>query len=66
MTAVHSFGPARYGELSRWVVERGIMDPKIEVGAPSVPAWQRTIDFYLRHGSEEVGHRLDLGIKSPE
>ena len=39
--------------------------PDIEVGAPSVPAWQRTVDFYLRHGFEEVGPRLDLSLKSP-
>ena len=38
--------------------------PNIEVGAPSVPAWQRTVDFYLRSGFEEVGPRLDLTIQS--
>jgi GNAT superfamily N-acetyltransferase len=37
--------------------------PDIEVGAPGVPAWQRTVDFYLRHGFEEVGPRLDLRIQ---
>ena len=36
--------------------------PNIEVGAPSPPAWQRTVDFYLRHGFEEVGPRLDLEL----
>ena len=36
--------------------------PNIEVGAPSRPAWQRTLDFYLRHGFEEVGPRLDLDL----
>ena len=30
----------------------------LEVGAPSVPMWQRTVDFYLRNGFEEVGPRL--------
>jgi GNAT superfamily N-acetyltransferase len=30
----------------------------LEVGAPSVPKWQRTVDFYLRNGFEEVGPRL--------
>jgi GNAT superfamily N-acetyltransferase len=30
----------------------------LEVGAPGVPAWQRTVDFYLRNGFEEVGPRL--------
>ena len=34
----------------------------IEVGAPSPPTWRRTIDFYLRHGFEEVGPRLDLEL----
>ena len=38
--------------------------PDIEVGAPGVPTWQRTVDFYLRHGFDEVGPRLDLQIKS--
>jgi GNAT superfamily N-acetyltransferase len=38
--------------------------PNIEVGAPSVPVWRRTLDFYLRHGFDEVGPRLDLQIKS--
>jgi GNAT superfamily N-acetyltransferase len=36
--------------------------PNIEVGAPSRPTWQRTVDFYLRHGFEEVGPRLDLEL----
>ncbi len=35
----------------------------IEVGAPSAPTWQRTIDFYLGHGFEEVGPRLDLELR---
>jgi GNAT superfamily N-acetyltransferase len=30
----------------------------LEVGAPSVPTWQRTVDFYVRNGFEEVGPRL--------
>lgn len=30
----------------------------LEVGAPSVPMWQRTVDFYLQNGFEEVGPRL--------
>jgi len=37
--------------------------PDIEVGGPSVPAWQRTVDFYLRCGFDEVGPRLDLRIQ---
>ena len=31
---------------------------RIEVGAPSQPAWQRTLAFYLANGFEEVGPRL--------
>ncbi len=38
----------------------------IEVGAPSVPAWQRTVDFYLGHGFEEIGPRLDLPLQRAE
>jgi GNAT superfamily N-acetyltransferase len=37
--------------------------PNLEVGAPGVPAWQRTVDFYLRCGFEDVGPRLDLRIR---
>jgi len=40
--------------------------PFIEVGAPSVPAWQRTVDFYLKHGFEEIGPRLYLTLDSPK
>lgn len=38
---------AAFGRERNW--------PFIEVGAPSVPAWQRTVDFYLKHGFEEIG-----------
>ena len=38
----------------------------IEVGAPSRPKWQRTIDFYLGHGFEEIGPRLDLPLQRAE
>ena len=30
----------------------------IEVGAPDVPRWQRTVDFYVKRGFIEVGPRL--------
>ena len=30
----------------------------VEVGAPDVPRWQRTVDFYVRQGFVEVGPRL--------
>lgn len=38
--------------------------PFIEVGAPSAPVWQRTIDFYLKSGFEEIGPRLYLKLDS--
>jgi GNAT superfamily N-acetyltransferase len=38
----------------------------IEVGTPSAPTWQRTIDFYRRHGFEEVGPSLDLTLRRSE
>jgi GNAT superfamily N-acetyltransferase len=38
----------------------------IEVGAPRVPAWQRTFDFYRRNGFEEVGPRLDLALHAED
>lgn len=31
---------------------------RLEVGAPTQPAWERTLRFYLREGFEEVGPRL--------
>ncbi|WP_127111917.1 GNAT family N-acetyltransferase [Shimia sediminis] len=31
---------------------------RFEVGAPNQPAWNRTLQFYLREGFEEVGPRL--------
>ena len=34
--------------------------PRLEVGAPPLPDWQRSLDFYLRCGFEEVGPRLRL------
>ncbi len=40
--------------------------PHLAVGAPSVPTWQRTVDFYLRHGFEEVGPRLELALPGAE
>ena len=36
--------------------------PLLEVGAPAVPKWQRTVDFYLGRGFSIVGPRLTLGI----
>ena len=31
---------------------------RIEVGAPGQPDWQRTLNFYLQNGFDEVGPRL--------
>jgi GNAT superfamily N-acetyltransferase len=49
---------AAFGRKREW--------PVIEVGAPSVPAWQRTVDFYLKRGFEEVGPRLQLTLDKAE
>jgi GNAT superfamily N-acetyltransferase len=35
---------------------------RLEVGAPDVPRWQRTVDFYRRCGFIEVGPRLRLPL----
>ncbi len=32
--------------------------PRLEVGAPDLPRWQRTVDFYKRCGFTEIGPRL--------
>ena len=45
---------AAFGRKREW--------PFIEVGAPSVPEWQRTVDFYLKLGFEEIGPRLQLTL----
>jgi GNAT superfamily N-acetyltransferase len=37
--------------------------PIIEVGAPHLPLWQPTLDFYLRCGFTEIGPRLELTIE---
>lgn len=31
---------------------------RLEVGAPPMPDWQRTYDFYVRNGFQEIGPRL--------
>ena len=49
---------AAFGRKRKW--------PFIEVGAPSVPAWQRTVDFYRKRGFEEVGPRLRLTLGRAE
>ena len=36
----------------------------LEVGAPGVPRWQRTVDFYARCGFEEVGPRMTLYLSA--
>jgi len=46
----------RFGRKRKW--------PFIEVGSPSVPTWQRTVDFYLKRGFEEIGPRLQLTLDS--
>ncbi|GGK58719.1 GNAT family N-acetyltransferase [Amphritea balenae] len=33
-----------------------------EVGAPDLPKWQKTVDFYIRYGFNIVGPRLELSI----
>lgn len=50
--------------LARMLVERACAIgqekgwTRLEVGAPSQPEWQRTLDFYQREGFEVVGPRL--------
>ena len=36
----------------------------LEVGAPDVPRWQSTVDFYVRRGFVEVGPRLYRELKA--
>jgi GNAT superfamily N-acetyltransferase len=53
-------GAALVDEAIRFGRERGWS--LLEVGAPDVPKWQRTVDFYLRHGFSVVGPRLTRDI----
>ena len=36
---------------------------RVEVGAPDLPRWSRTVDFYLRQGFVEVGPRLKRPVE---
>jgi GNAT superfamily N-acetyltransferase len=36
--------------------------PYMEVGAPDLPRWQRSYDFYINHGFKEIGPRLELQL----
>jgi GNAT superfamily N-acetyltransferase len=49
---------AAFGRKRKW--------PFIEVGAPGGPAWQRTVDFYLKRGFEDIGPRLQLTLDGAE
>ncbi|RID92973.1 GNAT family N-acetyltransferase [Gemmobacter lutimaris] len=46
--------------LIGWAVAQGQARGwrRIEVGAPALPEWQRSFDFYRREGFAEVGPRL--------
>lgn len=35
---------------------------RLEVGAPDVPRWSRTVDFYLGYGFSEIGPRLSYRL----
>ena len=45
---------AEFGRKRGW--------PFLEVGAPDVPRWQRTVNFYKRCGFSEIGPRLELEL----
>ena len=45
---------AEFGRKRGWT--------SIEVGAPDVPRWEKTLAFYTRYGFKEVGPRLDLTL----
>ena len=36
----------------------------LEVGAPDLPRWQRTVDFYTEYGFHVIGPRLHLGLNA--
>jgi len=39
-----------------WAQEKGW--PRLEVGAPPLPRWERTLTFYEKNGFVQIGHRL--------
>jgi GNAT superfamily N-acetyltransferase len=39
-----------FGRNQKWT--------RLEVGAPDLPRWRRTVDFYLDYGFKEIGPRL--------
>ena len=34
----------------------------LEIGAPSLPRWQRTLEFYTSYGLSTVWPRLSIGL----
>jgi GNAT superfamily N-acetyltransferase len=51
-------GQKLLGEAVRFGREQ--MWGRLEVGAPDVPRWDRTVSFYRNHDFAEVGPRLSL------
>jgi len=45
---------AEFGRQRSW--------SQLEVGAPSLPRWERTVAFYKRNGFTEVGPRLNFKL----
>jgi GNAT superfamily N-acetyltransferase len=38
--------------------------PVLEVGAPGLPRWQRTVDFYLANGFTLIGPRMERNTRA--
>jgi GNAT superfamily N-acetyltransferase len=38
--------------------------PVLEVGAPGLPRWQRTVDFYLENGFTLIGPRMERNTRA--
>ena len=53
-------GPALLDSAKAFAREKGWV--RLEVGAPDVPRWNRTVSFYLNNGFVEVGPRLKLPL----
>ena len=47
-------------QAKRFAKERGWS--VLEVGAPDVPRYQRTVNFYIKNGFSEIGPRLELNV----
>ena len=68
ITEIYVDTPSRSTGVGALLIEATIVFARsrgwsiIEVGAPHIPRWQKTVEFYVRNGFREVGPRLYLPL----